>query len=231
MSKPLIPDAYELPKTLTDLGVPSGISVQVETLVNGQRFKTDWVGSSKGGYVYIRSPQGAERLFPGTRLRVRLLHDNWACAFSSQLDSHTLRPDPLWVLSYPESIELARLRNETRLPIAIRVRVDGADPLQGPVGETALISDLHMGGAALESHIHLGEVGDQLFVTTRLNFAGTEHLVMLAAEIVNHSPASNSAVHTEHYGLAFAPMDDETRVYLRGFLAETRLASMGYKLD
>lgn len=227
----MIKQADYQPRTLAELAVSAGTSLQIESVSNGKRFKSEWVGSSEGRFIYIRSALGAQKLMPGTQLRIRLLHDNWACAFTTQVDSHIHSPESLWVLSHPENIELARLRSDTRLPIAIRVRVDGADPLAGPEGASALISDIHMSGAALESHTPVGKLGDQIFLTTRLNFADTEHLVMLTANIVNHSDAPSESIYTEHYGLAFAPMDDETRVYLRGFLAETRLASMGYAVD
>lgn len=92
------------------------------------------------------------------------------------------------------------------------------------------LGDLHMQGAALLTHLPVGEVGDQIYLTTRLALAQTEHLVMLAARIVNHNSADPGALYTEHYGLALEAMDDETRVYLQGYLAQMQLSYLGYEL-
>jgi len=219
------------PEALTDLNISSGTAMQIEQVGSKQRLKSEWLGSIGQQHVYIRAPKGAPRLVLGTRLRVRMLQDNWVCAFEAEIYAHIDKPEPLWVLKYPSTFEVARLRQDHRLPVAIRVRVDGAYPLVGPERVNALMTDLHLRGAALESHLSLGEVGDQIFITTRLDFADTEHLVMLAAEIVNQGDTPEDSLYTEHYGVRFEPMDDETRVYLRGYLAELRLSHLGYELN
>lgn len=218
-----------IPQALSDLLIASGTQVQLELLTKSQRFKAEWIGSSGNEWIYIRAPKGASRLVPGTRLRVRVLQDNWVCAFTTQIEHHVAQPEALWLLTYPASIEVARLRADSRLPVALRVRVDGKDPLEGPEGVNGLISDLHMQGAALLTHLPVGEVGDQIFLTTRLEFAQTEHLVMLAAHIVNRTHADAGTIYSEQYGLRLDPMDDETRVYLQGYLAQMRLNAMGYE--
>lgn len=229
MSRPEIPQSF-IPQALSDLQIHSGTQIQLELVSKSQRYKSEWIGSSAKDLIYIRAPKGAGRLVPGTRVRVRVLQDNWVCAFTTEIQHHQAQPEALWLLAYPSSIEVARLREETRLPVAIRVRVDGSDPLEGPEGVNGLISDLHMRGAALLTHVPVGEEGDHIFLTTRLSFAQTEHLVMLAAHIVNHRSADPGAIYTEQYGLRLDPMDDETRVYLQGYLAQMQLSYLGYEL-
>ena len=219
------------PQALSDLNIASGTAMQIEQLGTKQRYKSEWIGSSGGEYLYIKAPRTRSRLIPGTRLRVRMLQDNWVCAFTAEIRAHVDQPEALWVLDYPTTIEVARLREDRRLPVAIRVRVDGKDPLAGPEGINALLTDLHMRGASLESHLPLGDIGEQIFITTRLAFAGAEHLVMLAAEIVNRSDTPTDSLYSEQYGVRFDTLDDETRVYLRGYLAELRLNYLGYELD
>ena len=229
MSRPQIPQSF-VPQALSDLQINSGTQIQLELTNSSQRYKSEWIGTSSKDLIYIRAPKGAGRLVPGTRVRVRVLQDNWVCAFTTEIQHHLSQPELLWLLDYPEKIEIARLREDTRLPVAIRVRVDGKDPLEGPEGVNGLISDLHMQGASLLTHIPVGEVGDQIFLTTRLSFAQTEHLVMLAAHIVNHNNADPGAIYAEQYGLRLDPMDDETRVYLQGCLAQMQLSYLGYEL-
>ena len=229
MNRPEILQSF-VPQALGDLQINSGTQIQLELVSKSQRYKSEWIGTSAKDLVYIRAPKGAGRLVPGTRVRVRVLQDNWVCAFTTEIKHHLSQPEALWLLTYPDSIEVAKLRADTRLPVAIRVRVDGKEPLEGPEGVNGLISDLHMQGAALLTHLPVGEVGDQIFLTTRLSFAQTEHLVMLAAHIVNHRSADPGAMYAEHYGLRFDPMDDETRVYLQGYLAQMQLSYLGYEL-
>jgi len=231
VNSPLLTGTSFWPQTLSDVQIASGTQMQLEQPSTGQRYKSEWIGFSAGKHIYVRAPHGASRLVPGTTLRVRVLQDNWVCGFSVALQAHISQPEALWVLECPASIEVARLREDHRLPVAIRVRVDGNDPLAGPEGVNAIVSDLHLHGASLESHLPLGEEGDQIFITTRLAFAGTEHLVMLAAKIVNRSEAAGQSIYSLQYGVRFDPMDDETRVYLRGYLAELRLNHLGYVLD
>lgn len=219
-----------VPQALGDLQIGCGTQIQLEVSSTRQRLKSEWVGSSGKEWLYIRAPKGASRLLPGTRVRVRVLQDNWVCGFTTEIQHHIAQPESLWVLAYPDSIEVARLRQDTRLPVAIRVRIDGRDPLEGPEGVNGLVSDLHMQGAALLTHLPVGGVGDQIYLTTRLAFAQTEHLVMLAARIVNHNSADPGALYTEHYGLALEAMDDETRVYLQGYLAQMQLNLLGYEI-
>lgn len=228
MNHPEQPPENFWPHSLSDLKIASGTQIQLELLAKGQRYKSEWLGTHQSDWLYIAAPKGASRLVPGTRLRVRVLQDNWACAFTTEIEHHIAQPEALWVLRYPARIEVARLREQSRLPVALRVRVDGADPLAGPQGVNGLVSDLHLHGASLMTHLPVGKVGDQLFLTTRLAFAGTEHLVMLEAQIVNQSRAGVEALYTEQYGLRLEAMDDETRVYLQGYLAQTQLDYLGY---
>lgn len=218
------------PVKLADLRLTSGTSVQVEVVKSRQRYKAEWVGYSDQA-LYLSAPKTAVRLMPGTELRLRLLQDNWIVAFTVKIEAHADQPSPLWILSLPETIEAVRIRSHTRFPVAMRVRVDGDDPLAGPEGVNAILCDMNMYGAALESHLPLGDLGDRLLITTRLSFAGTEHLVMLAGEIVNRETAATGSIYSERYGLRFDPMDDDTRVYLRGYLAESRLSYLGYEVD
>lgn len=228
MNRPEILRQSFWPSALNDLQIVSGTAIQIELASRSQRFKSEWVGTSESARLYIKAPQGAGRLVPGTRLRVRVLQENWICAFSTQIQHHINQPEALWVLDYPDQIEVARLREDTRLPVALRVKVDAQDPLEGVQGVNGLLNDLHMQGASLLTHMPIGEPGEQIFVTTRLAFAGTEQLVMLPAQIVNHKQAQLQELYTEQYGLRFEPLDDETRVYLQGYLAQMQLSYLGY---
>lgn len=217
------------PKSLADLNLKPGIKLQVVDQVAKSQYRLELVGVIAHQYLLIRAPKSqAGRV--RRALRIRLLVDNWICAFNSDVEQAVDAGVPLWLVSYPERIEVAKFREETRLPITLRVRVDGPEPHQGPDGEFGLIVDLNLRGAQLESANSLGAVGDSIHISTEICVAQTQHLVMLAARIVSVNHSEGDALPLFRYGVEFEPIDEETRICLFGFIAQQLLDRLGYPL-
>ena len=231
MPAPRAIEGSSLPKRLSEIDLKPGLQVQVEHTRGRQRVRLNLIGAVENEKLVISAPANRNFARPGDKLRIRLMSGNWICAFDAVLLGALGEPLPSWVLEFPQQIELARLRADTRLPIRMRVRVDGEDPLEGPEGVYGLITDIHLKGASLETTAPLGKIGDPLFVSTLIHYAGGEQLVLLPARLVNQSNQTQTAINTYQYGLSFDALDEETRVHLQGFIAQQMLETLGYQLD
>lgn len=231
MPAPLAVESASVPTRLSDIELKPGLQVQVEHTRSRQRVRLNLIGALADEKLVISAPLNRGFARPGERLRIRLMSGNWICAFDAELLGVLGEPLPSWVLAFPSQIELARLREQTRLPITMRVRVDGEDPLEGPEGVYGTITDIHLRGASLETTAPIGNLGDNLFISTLIQYAGAEQLVLLPAKVVNQSQQTQTTINTHQYGLAFDSLDEETRVYLQGFIAQQMLETLGYRLD
>ncbi len=230
MAAPRAIESATIPESLSEIGIKPGLQIQIEHTRSRQRLRTELIGSVGEEFLILSAPSARSFAHKGEVLRLRLMSGNWICAFDARLESTISKPFSAWVLAYPDAINVARLRSHTRLPIQIRVRVDGADPLEGPEDLYGLITDIHLQGASLETTIPVGKVGDQIFITTLISFAGSEQLVLLSAKLANQSRHTLSRINTYQYGLSFDPLDEETRIFLQGFLAQQQLELQGYTL-
>lgn len=230
MTAPLALMEGRLPSKLGELDLKPGLQVQVEHYRTQQRLRVELIGAVQTTHILLSCPSGRAFARKGDKLRLRLMSGNWICAFDTSIQEVLSSPFATWVVNYPDQIELARLREETRIPLVLKVRVDGAEPLEGPEGIQGLITDIHMQGASLETTVEIGKVGESVFISTLIGFAGTEQLVLIPAKIESQSRQTQNIVNIYQFGLKFDPLDDETRVFLQGFIAQQTLESLGYQM-
>lgn len=230
MATPVALMGSSSPSKLGELDLKPGLQIQVEHHRTSQRIRVELIGAVQNTQLLLSCPSGRSFARKGDKLRLRLMSGNWICAFDTSIQELISSPFAAWVVDYPDQIELARLREETRIPLVLKVRIDGAEPLEGPEGIQGLITDIHMQGASLETTVEIGKLGESVFISTLISFAGTEQLVLIPAKIESQSRQTKNIINIYQFGLKFDPLDDETRVFLQGFIAQQTLESLGYQL-
>lgn len=175
------------------------------------------VGYIRKNSVIVSTPTvngGARAVKVGEQLNVRLFSNecNSAIAFSSQVIHVTVSPTPLLYLDYPSDIATGEVRKAARIATNLisTVKIDGKSL-------SATIVDLSTTGCRLDSQHPLGELGSKFTLVTKMDAAGSPHIVQLHCEIkalINEDGGQNHYI----YGLAFGDLKDEAKLILHAYV-------------
>ncbi|WP_207061977.1 flagellar brake protein [Motiliproteus sp. SC1-56] len=213
-----------------ELRVPVGERVQLETRSPRGRFSVRYVGhvQDKGLLVSLPMSKRAPKLLSeGTPVTLRLMAQNRACAFSSRVQKAQLAPVPLLFLDYPAEVEAVLVRHATRVRSRLIVSVDGGEEvnLSHTWPRQALCSDISLEGARLEASDLLGEVGDPLYVTARVQVGDVDQVLLLHCRVRTLEEVEDpfSGDYRLIHGVEFEELDEETRLILTGFVYQQML--------
>jgi c-di-GMP-binding flagellar brake protein YcgR len=122
------------------------------------------------------------------RFAVRILQGSNVMGFISTVTHSATKPFPHLHLSYPGEIESLAVRNAERinanLPALVR---NTRDPDNDDSWQPALVKDLSMTGARLESIEPLGRKGERLVVKFEVDVCGEKEQIMVLTDICNRS--------------------------------------------
>lgn len=169
-----------------------GIPVFLELVQKRKRLRTQaqLVGWVRPRILITSVPQDSRLMMipKGTELVVRYLLDGKVYGFITHLLQKQSDPLPLWMMEYPELVEIKNLRRSPRVPITIEVKTH--------MDETWYTVDLSAQGACLTVDSEQ-KVGDLLL----LNFTlpDGQEIDNLSATIVR----SYSEEHSKRVGIQF----------------------------
>jgi len=224
---------FKAPLGLVDLKPAPGERLSIETRAPKARYSASLIGVLDGQSVLITPPKAGQRtalLNEGSQLTVRLMAGNRICAFNSKLVKVQHSPYGYWHLEYPEAVEIRRIRKHTRVPVQLFVSVDSYDDHGGHHAElpcSALCTDISLEGACVEAKQKLGEVGDRLYLTLRINVAGIDQVMLAPVELRNVQPAEGGAAKVVSHGIEFLELEEDSRLVLAGFVYQQFLHETG----
>ena len=141
-------------KTLADLRLQIGEPVRVEIRVPRAKFTSRLLGYAENGGIMISAPplkSGVSTLTnEGNFASLRLISGNRICHFTSKILKQYDQPFSYWLLEYPETIELKRIRGHSRIPVSLSCSIDDYDEMTQREGlpAGALCVDIKIGRAS-----------------------------------------------------------------------------------
>ncbi|MCZ7582781.1 MAG: flagellar brake protein [Deltaproteobacteria bacterium] len=138
-----------------------GLNMYIQVESRGQKFRTlvNVIGWYRPHFVITTAPNTDKRatlLQTGSELVVRYLLDGTVYGFSSRLIEKLNLPAAMWLLRYPDVVEVKNLRRSPRVQTLIQVETDGA--------QNWLMMDISKQGALVTMDA-MPEVGTRLPLT------------------------------------------------------------------
>ena len=208
-----------------ELFPPAGIKPQVGERIQLRLLGRDiqayyyanLIGYIKGQSILVTTPvTGGQRIAmtEGERLELRMLTGSNIYIFQSEILRVCVSPAHYLHLRYPERVQMQKLRNASRTRVRIAAKLTDA---QGEL-EVAQIIDLSPDGAQVLVPKTVGEKGQQV----RLSFQATVDELSAALTVngvIQHvrpaAPGHESGTGMLEYGIAFADVSDENRLWLK----------------
>lgn len=132
------------------LSVTLGTMVLIEPMGMGDRFKTEFLGMSKGQYLIVRLPRipGVnDHIYVEKKVTVRYVFQGNVYGFESEVLHSQASPFRLLFLRYPTTIEILNLRKCQRVDCYLPVKIGVGDEEGGQYSEfDAMMLNLSCGG-------------------------------------------------------------------------------------
>ena len=199
--------------SLDHIHLAPGDSVQLQTLHNEQtkRYHVKLIGYHAPVSLLVSAPmQGGKLAFikDGQQFLVRGFVGKDAVAYKTWVLKSNLAPFPYLHLAYPDSVQSMRIRNSARVALKLVTAINR----NGSQVASATIVDLSVGGARLLSTGTFGEVDDEVELAFRINPAGLDVYLKLAARIRMVSEEEHDGRVTT--GVEFINISEQNRLYL-----------------
>lgn len=234
MPLPLLADKNKSRLSFEELRLSVAEPVKVEIRSPNLRLTVTYAGHYFQQAVLLGLTAKSQRLqsLPaGTLVTVRFIAANKACAFSSRIQKSQQSPYPLLFIDYPESVEAVQIRKTPRVRARILVSLDEGEPnsLGGGWPKRGLCSDISLHGARLEATDLLGDVGQGLLMTARMQVGLVDQ--MLLAPVIIRNVEDYEDPQTGEYrvihGVEFTELDEESQLVLSGFVYQQMLKEQG----
>jgi len=220
-------------KTLADLRLQIGEPVRVEIRIPRAKYTAKLLGYAENGGIMISAPSsksGVPTLInEGNLASLRLISGNRICTFTSKILKQYEQPFSYWVLEYPETIELKRIREHSRIPVSLSCSVDDYDEMAESDGlpVNALCVDISREGVCLQLPYALGSIGERYYLTTRLQIGDIDQVLLVPVELRNlhSSPAEMGSLF--NHGFKFLDLDEDTRLIITAFVYQQFLVETG----
>ena len=211
------------------LKLNTGNNIQVQLLAdqNDTRYMVRVIGYEPNVSLLVSTPRanGLPAIVrDGQTVTVRLLTGNTVYGFESQILRICRLPFPYLHLSFPRTFESMVVRKAQRASANVIASVENSNRVTD-VSEpfSAKISDLSIAGAMLEAPLPMGEVGDALMIRAKVQVAGMEKYLALAAIVravrVREATAPGGKMLYLH-GVEFQLLDPDDQLVLHGFVYE-----------
>lgn len=155
------------------------------------RYTVTLIGYLEGRGLIVTTPLVHDKvqfIKEGMRFAVRLLDGSQVMGFVTTVTHSATKPYPHLHLSYPAEIESIAVRNaeriSTNLPALAR---NTRHPDEEESWQPALVKDLSMTGARLESIEPLGRTGEHLVLKFDVEVCGAREQITLLSQVCNRS--------------------------------------------
>jgi c-di-GMP-binding flagellar brake protein YcgR len=167
----------------------------------------------------------------GKSFKVHIMSQGLIYTFDSQLLKALTEPYIYWHLQYPKIINVSDIRKNTRVELQLPVAIEYQNlKLAGirDIPNIVLCTDISLEGIGIDAPLILGEIGDEFFVTLRLQIAGVDQVVLISVQLKS-SRMSEQGVYT--HGFQFDDLEDENKVLIAAYVYKQALATLGYVND
>ncbi|CAK0764541.1 Flagellar brake protein [Gammaproteobacteria bacterium] len=212
-----------------------GDTVQLELLSDlgqsQQRYLVKVIGYVPNQSILVTTPSVKNKVVlirVGQLMNVRLMAARRLIGFRSNVLRTQFRPYPYLHLSYPEKFSSVKIRRSQRAMVHIIAGIKN-EKMPEKDNIPALILDISVGGALIESSQPLGVTGDKILIAVRLLVAELERYLSLVAVIRSIQAtegSSKSTTNMYHHGVEFITAPSESGLVLHGFVHEQIVNSL-----
>lgn len=213
--------------TLDQLQLHIGDRLQLELNADGahNQYFTLLIGYVPGHSVLVRTPLVQNLPVPvreGEAALVRTFSGRHASTFETTVLRASRSPFPYLHLSYPQTVKQALIRGALR----VRVSLPGTAARPGDEPGAALISDLSVSGALLESEQPLGEAGEKVDLAFKFVVQPNNYEVKLAVSAEVQSVKSRQGEGTASVfvtGVRFMRLHTTETLLLQSYIQQVLL--------
>ncbi len=211
-----------------ELQIGDALQLQFVTDEQKRRHYSKVIGYLQGHSVLITTPRVDGNIILAREdqvVIVRMMTGNEVYGFTTQILSTSLRPYPYLHLAYPKEMEHITVRKAERISIRL---VGSAEPETSDTEKSkthsVVILDMSTSGAMIEVKKPIGDMGDIITLSTKIEVGGKEEYISLPCVIRNVIHKDDES-HYKH-GLEFQLLDQKDHFVLYGYVYEQMLAHM-----
>ena len=222
MASPAISEISLQQVELNHLRLNFGATLQIQLAENPERYHVRLVGYLDGRSIITTLPVKERRLVAlrtGQKLNVRMMVNDQACAFVTEVLHGYRAPYPHVHLKYPEDL----VTNNVRKAARVETRVDGT-LVNNSIGDRAKeirchLADISETGAHLVTPLRIGKTGDQIALSLQLRIGDILRVVNVKAILRGRLKNKGESGEREiHYGVEFLPLSEDQRIELIAFV-------------
>lgn len=172
----------------------------------------------RGKSIVITTPAAGGKAIackPDTEVILRFFvnHLNCACAFRSKIIYTATAPFPHLFLSVPDIMEVGEVRSSVRAKVKLSCKVTVHAEFRKP-NQAAILDNLSVQGAKLLSRQFLGDEGEEVTITTKLNVLDMEKIIYVKG-IIRSSGERDGAF---SYGIQFCDIDQTVKLLIYAYV-------------
>ena len=207
---------------LDDLNLRVGHSIQIKTEDRDSRYAVKLIGFLARRSLIVTSPLVKSRhvaIRPGQKILARMILNDIACAFTSTVIHVRRTPYPYLHLSYPKDLVANAIRDSIRVETDVPVSVVNTSTGERARELSGWLIDMSETGARLVTPQRIGKKGDEIRLKMFLDIRGIDRAVETEAVLRGRlKPRIKKDESEVHYGVEFAPMNEEERIALIAFV-------------
>ena len=216
-------------KNVLELSLSVGDSLQLQFhpgKATDERYYVRVIGYLTGRSIITTTPTSNGKLMfvkEGQQFAVRLLSGNSVQGFVSTVMKNAATPYPYIHLSYPKELESKVVRKAQRVNTKIIAAVQNHETGKSHIKtKSALISDLSTAGALVISPEAIGEVGDMISISTKMQIADVAEYVNISAIIRRYldNVEDDDGKVKFKYGVEFQLLEERDRLVIHGYVYE-----------
>ena len=212
-----------------DLVLNVGDSLQLQFYpgkATDERYYVRVLGYLSGRSIITTTPTNNGKLMflkEGQQFAVRLLSGNAVQGFLASVMKNATTPYPYIHLSYPKELESKVVRKaqrvNTKIIAAIQNQETGKSHIQT---KSAYISDLSTAGALILSMDAIGDVGDMVTISTKMQFTGIAEYITISAIVRRclDNEIDDKGKMNFKYGVEFQLLEERDRLIIHGYVYE-----------
>ena len=216
-------------KNNLDLKHSIGDTVQLQFYPGNEddRYYVKLIGFLDGKSIVVTTPrdQGAAlRINNEQQFIVRLVSGNSAKGFNAKAIHATKHPYPHLHLTFPDNLESTTVRKAERIECKLIVSVQNEEEGKAfAEGKSAAMKNLSTVGAQLTTNEPIGEIGEKISITSKVNVAKFEQYLNITGIIRRINEKEDVSAGKYEYGIEFTIPDDTDKLILYGFIYEQML--------
>lgn len=210
-------------QTFRDLknNVGNTLQLQFPHSNKDERFYVKLIGVLENKSILITAPRadgGVLKTQERQEFIIRMMSGSSAHVFTSTAIFSTNHPYAHLHLTYPETLESITVRKAERVNCKLIVSVHALEESSGE-GISASMHDISTAGSQLFSKESLGEVGDNISITTKFSVAGIDQHLLISG-IIRRAISTPTDDAEYEYGIEFNSIEDKDKLILTAFVYE-----------